>query len=270
MIPASLQDSVLSVVGLDTVHLSHTFARYAKPNAVHTEATGTAVGHNPTNFATIYGGSGVTTASTIPVGIIAEGSMTNVLSDLKSFASTNGLAAVATQVVGSGGSDTSGDVEWDLDSQDIVGMSGGVQKPDRLLRHHLADRCQPHRRLQRGGERITNAVKVPSTSRWASAKPMRSRRARPPLKTQSSSRPSRRARPSRYPRAIPAPTNAAPAASPRAGRPARSMWSRPAVLSCTPPAPRPGPARRCGTTSARVKARPVAARARSSRCRAGR
>ena len=128
MIPASLQDSVLSVVGLDTVHLSHTFARYAKPNAVHTEATGTAVGHNPTNFATIYGGSGVTTASTIPVGIIVEGSMTNVLSDLKSFASTNGLAAVATQVVGSGGSDTSGDVEWDLDSQDIVGMSGGVQK----------------------------------------------------------------------------------------------------------------------------------------------
>jgi len=128
MIPASLQDSVLSVVGLDTVHLSHTFARYANTNAAHPLATGTAVGHNPTNFATIYGGTGVPTASTIPVGIIVEGSMTKVLSDLKSFASTNGLPAVTTQVVGSGGSDTSGDVEWDLDSQDIVGISGGVQK----------------------------------------------------------------------------------------------------------------------------------------------
>ena len=128
MIPASLQDTVLSVVGLDTVHLSHTFARYANTNAVHTAVTGTAVGHNPTNFATIYGGTGVPTASTIPVGIIVEGSMTKVLSDLKSFASTNGLPAVTTQVVGSGGSDTSGDVEWDLDSQDIVGISGGVQK----------------------------------------------------------------------------------------------------------------------------------------------
>ncbi|MEW5298288.1 MAG: hypothetical protein WDW36_001429 [Sanguina aurantia] len=128
MIPSALQDSVLSVVGLDTVHVSHTFARFATTNAVSTQATGTAAGHNPVDFATIYGANTLATASTIPVGIIVEGSMTKVLSDLKTFASNNGLAAVTTQVVGSGGSDTSGDGEWDLDSQDIVGISGGVQK----------------------------------------------------------------------------------------------------------------------------------------------
>lgn len=128
MIPAVLKDSVLSVVGLDTVHVSHTFAKFAKTNAVTTQATGTAAGHNPVDFAKIYGASSLATASTIPVGIIVEGSMTKVLSDLKTFASNNGLAAVTTQVVGSGGSDTSGDGEWDLDSQDIVGISGGVQK----------------------------------------------------------------------------------------------------------------------------------------------
>ena len=128
MIPAALKDSVLSVVGLDTVHVSHTFAKFAKTNAVTTQATGTATGHNPVDFATIYGANSLATASTIPVGIIVEGSLTKVLSDLKTFASNNGLPAVTTQVVGSGGSDTSGDGEWDLDSQDIVGISGGVQK----------------------------------------------------------------------------------------------------------------------------------------------
>lgn len=128
MIPGALKDSILSVVGLDTVHVSHTFARFATTNAVSTQAVGTAAGHNPVDFATIYGANTLATASTIPVGIIVEGSLTNVLSDLKTFASNNGLPAVTTQVVGSGGTDVSGDGEWDLDSQDIVGISGGVQK----------------------------------------------------------------------------------------------------------------------------------------------
>lgn len=127
-IPAALQDSVLAVLGLQNVHVAHTFARVARSHAAQTDASGTAGGHNPVDFAAIYGGTGVTTGSTVPVGIITEGSMTNVLSDLKKFASNNGLPAVTTQVVGNGSSDTSGDGEWDLDSQDIVGISGGVQK----------------------------------------------------------------------------------------------------------------------------------------------
>jgi xanthomonalisin len=57
------------------------------------------------------------------------------LKDLKTFASNNGLAAVTASVVktGSGSSTYSddvdnGDVEWDLDSQTIVGVSGGVKQ----------------------------------------------------------------------------------------------------------------------------------------------
>ena len=127
-IPASLQDSVLEVVGLQNVHVAHTFAKRLNPNAVHTHASDTAVAHNPTDFASIYNAGSLSPATSIPVGVITEGSMTNVQSDLQTFISNNGLSDVSVQVVGSGSSDTSGDGEWDLDTQDIVGISGGVQK----------------------------------------------------------------------------------------------------------------------------------------------
>jgi len=129
-IPASLQDVVRSVVGLDTVHMSHTFARRAKTNAVHTLATGTAVGHNPTDFAKIYGASSLATASTITVGNIVSGQMSDVLSDIKSFESQNSLPSLVPTIEGSGNTGSvsaSGDGEWDLDAQDILGMTGGVK-----------------------------------------------------------------------------------------------------------------------------------------------
>jgi pseudomonalisin len=127
-IPASLQDSVLEVLGVQNVHVAHTFAHRINPNAVHTDDIGTAVAHNPTDFNAIYGGSSLSPATSIAVGVITEGSMSNVESDLQQFASNNNLATINVQVVGSGSSDTSGDDEWDLDTQDIVGMTGGVSK----------------------------------------------------------------------------------------------------------------------------------------------
>ncbi|HET7921412.1 MAG TPA: Ig-like domain-containing protein [Gammaproteobacteria bacterium] len=127
-IPASLHGNVLAVLGLQNVHIMHTFVQRSKPAAngteVHTQAI---TGHNPTEFSSIYGGSGVPTASGVTVGIITQGKLTNVINDLNSFTSQNGLATVTTQTVNTGGTsnDTSGDGEWDLDSQDIVGMAGG-------------------------------------------------------------------------------------------------------------------------------------------------
>lgn len=129
MIPASLRDTVLSVLGLQTVNVFHTAARPAGyDSATHTSSVPGFTGHDPTDFAGIYGASGTPTASNVTVGIISEGSMTGILSDLNSFTTAHSLPAVVTQVVGAGSSDTSGDVEWDLDSQDIVGITGGVNK----------------------------------------------------------------------------------------------------------------------------------------------
>ncbi|HET6724479.1 MAG TPA: pre-peptidase C-terminal domain-containing protein [Gammaproteobacteria bacterium] len=123
-VPGFLRDSVVAVLGLQNVHTFHTMNQHAHANGFGTDAI---TGHNPTEFASIYGGSGVPTAAGIPVGIVTQGDLSNVLNDLQQFTSNNGLSQVQTQVVTVNGtsSDTSGDGEWDLDSQDIVGMAGG-------------------------------------------------------------------------------------------------------------------------------------------------
>ena len=130
MIPAALQDSVQAVLGLDNVHLSHVFAVRAHTNTAHPLATGTAVGHNPLDFPKIYGASSLPTASTVTVGNIVSGQMSDVLSDVKSFESTNGLPSLVPSIEGTGNTGSvsaSGDGEWDLDTQDILAMTGGVK-----------------------------------------------------------------------------------------------------------------------------------------------
>jgi len=124
-IPFELQDKILSVIGLQTVHQAHTFARPL--TGAHTE---TITGHFPTEFSSIYGASTAAAASAVTVGIITEGSLAQTKADLATFATNHGLPAVTTFTVNTNGTsgDTSGTGEWDLDSQDIVGMSGGRVK----------------------------------------------------------------------------------------------------------------------------------------------
>jgi len=123
-IPSALQDSILAVTGLQNVHIGHVFARRSGSNGLHTNAI---TGHNPVEFASIYGATGVPTAAGVTVGIFAMGNVTPAINDLNTFTTNNGLAPVSTSVVktNGGGSNTVGQVEWDIDSQDIVGMGGG-------------------------------------------------------------------------------------------------------------------------------------------------
>jgi subtilase family serine protease len=122
-VPASLADSVLSVIGLQNVHYAHTVAHY-RANDLTPQAI---TGHNPTEFASIYGGAGAVTGAGVTVGIITQGSLSQTITDLNTFTSNNGLPTVTTQTINTNGtsSDTSGVGEWNLDSQDIVGMAGG-------------------------------------------------------------------------------------------------------------------------------------------------
>jgi pseudomonalisin len=140
-VPAALGGTVLSVLGLQTESHAHTMA---KPGPILNGKPGGGagiVGHNPTAFASIYSTSGTPSASSVTVGIITEGSLTATLSDLNKFATNNSLPAVTTQVVNVGGTstDTSGTAEWDLDSQDIIGVSGGVSKLVFYNAHSLSD-----------------------------------------------------------------------------------------------------------------------------------
>jgi len=122
-VPASIADSVLSVLGLQNVHYAHTVAHY-QPHGLTPQAV---TGHNPTEFASIYGGAGAPTGAGVTVGIITQGKLTQTVTDLNTFTSNNGLPTVTTQTINTNGtsSDTSGVGEWNLDSQDIVGMAGG-------------------------------------------------------------------------------------------------------------------------------------------------
>jgi pseudomonalisin len=128
-IPASLQGSVLSVMGLQTVHQAHTTALRAQrvhPNA-GTEAG--EVGFDPVDFPSIYNGTSLPTAAGVTVGIIAVGEQSQTIADLNTFTDSNSLARVTTQTVFTPASNTTtpnqGLDEFDLDSQDIVGMGGG-------------------------------------------------------------------------------------------------------------------------------------------------
>ncbi|HEY2396729.1 MAG TPA: S53 family serine peptidase [Rudaea sp.] len=135
-VPAALSGTVLAVLGLQTETQAHTMAvkgpdpQKGKPGGGGGGGSGVVTGHNPATFGTIYAAGSTPTASSVKVGIITEGSMTQTIADLSKFTTTNGLSAVSTLVVTVGGasSDTSGTSEWNLDSQDIVGVSGGVNQ----------------------------------------------------------------------------------------------------------------------------------------------
>ncbi len=126
-IPAVLAGTVAGVLGLQTVHVPRSHAKRLNPGSAHTQVIS---GHNPTDFPSIYAVGSAAAATNIPVGIITEGNLAQVRTDLNTFTSRRGLPTVTTQTVNTGGtsSDTSGVGEWDLDSQNIVGMSGGVSK----------------------------------------------------------------------------------------------------------------------------------------------
>jgi len=126
VIPSSLKPHIFSIVGLETVHMGHTFAKHFDPKAVHTQAS-SVQGHLPHDFPSIYGNTSLAAASSVVVGIFTQGSMTVTDSDLNKFTAGNGYPTVTTQLVNTDGTGTatSGVDEWDLDSQDIVAQAGG-------------------------------------------------------------------------------------------------------------------------------------------------
>jgi pseudomonalisin/xanthomonalisin len=123
-VPAALGDTVLSVLGLQTVDQMHTMII----PAASVQLTGSVHGLNPTLFPVAYNAMNLPPASTIAVGIITEGVMTQTITDLHTFESQNALPTINPTVVNAftgTTSDTSGTAEWNLDSQNIQAMAGG-------------------------------------------------------------------------------------------------------------------------------------------------
>ena len=143
-IPASLQGMVQAVLGLQTVHKAHIFAP-------RTDATSVGIGgHYPQEFADIYDSSSLPAATDVNVGVWGWGGMEQTVTDLNDFMSSSGISAGTVNVVctdtngidwntgeglggvsigdpSCGGLPDEGSTEWDMDSQSILGMTGGVK-----------------------------------------------------------------------------------------------------------------------------------------------
>ncbi|HKT28110.1 protease pro-enzyme activation domain-containing protein [Dyella sp.] len=130
-VPQSLGGIVDGVLGLQDYAKPHVMSHRISSDVVKAQAAAGVVGHNPTDFPKIYDAGTTPTASNTVVGIITWGDMTQTIKDLNTFTSSAGMATVSTKTVagGSGTLANDGDPsEWDLDSQDIVAMSGGVKQ----------------------------------------------------------------------------------------------------------------------------------------------
>jgi pseudomonalisin/xanthomonalisin len=113
MVPNTLADTVLAVLGLQTLDKA---------------SVGTYQILNPVQFPIAYDASSLPSAANTAVGIVTAGSMTPVVSDLHMFETESGLPQITPIVVNVGGTsgDTSNTLEWDLDSQNIQAMAGGT------------------------------------------------------------------------------------------------------------------------------------------------
>lgn len=131
IVPAALGDIVDGVVGLQDYAKPHTHMHLATALPKTTASAGVQA-HNPTDFASIYNASKMPTASNTVVGIVTWGNLSQTISDLNAFTNANRLPRVNTRVSPGGPGtlafDPNGFYEWNLDSQDIIGMSGGVKQ----------------------------------------------------------------------------------------------------------------------------------------------
>ncbi|MHA6206244.1 protease pro-enzyme activation domain-containing protein [Dyella soli] len=139
MVPQALSGIVGAVTGLQNVSvkhpLSHIGAQISSTAPMGTQSGPTNVLHPPTQFPLIYDAGNTPTAYNTTVGIITWGDLTQTLADLNTMTTVNGLNPVNTKVVKvtlSGerdfSDDPNGDGEWNLDSQTIIGTSGGVKQ----------------------------------------------------------------------------------------------------------------------------------------------
>lgn len=128
-VPASLGSIVLGVGGLQTVHVASVHAMAAAaPDAAHPLST--IAGISIPNFSSIYGATTLPSATNATIGIITIGSLAQTLTDLNAFASAAGypLPPVTTTVISTASTDTSGLVEWNMDTQTALATAGGTIK----------------------------------------------------------------------------------------------------------------------------------------------
>ncbi|MFZ0043492.1 MAG: S53 family serine peptidase [Solirubrobacteraceae bacterium] len=167
-VPRSFASSVVAVLGLSSlskVSVPHPAVRSAtdlnKVTSTLTAATGTAAGtlsklgvtppslssiaypsqYDPQQFWSMYDAPSSATGTGQQLAIITEGDLSQPKKDLATFESKFGLPTVTWNQIDAEtpGTDTSGDDEWDLDSQYSTGFAPGVTQLDVYVGASLND-----------------------------------------------------------------------------------------------------------------------------------
>lgn len=127
-VPSTLGGVVGSVVGLQSAATMHTASN--PPSTCVVPGVGYPCTYNPQGLQTAYDATSAPTGASTPIGIFAEGNLTQVIKDLRTEETANGLPQVPVTVVPTGpaSSDTSGADEWDLDTQYSTGMAQTVKQ----------------------------------------------------------------------------------------------------------------------------------------------
>jgi subtilase family serine protease len=123
LVPQSLAGVVDAVVGLNQAQSVHGFVRHTATNAR------SAASHSPAALATAYDANSLPAATATSLAIMAEGSMNQVVRDLRAEEAASGLPPVPVTIVPTGpaSSDNSNLDEWDLDTQTSTAMARNVQ-----------------------------------------------------------------------------------------------------------------------------------------------
>jgi pseudomonalisin/xanthomonalisin len=123
-LPSSVAADVSAVLGLSDI--GRVSGRPLHPSA--SSGISFPSSYGPKDFWSLYNAPAGQTGTGQTVSVIAEGDLTQPRKDLAQFESTFGLPAVTwNQInVGTPSSDTSGDDEWDLDTQYSTGFAPGV------------------------------------------------------------------------------------------------------------------------------------------------
>jgi pseudomonalisin len=135
MVPVALSGTVASVLGLnDVVAVSSPMKKPAPPSSGSGSGSTTSLpnyptSYNPQGFQIAYDVGNTSTGKETNIAIFAEGDLTQVIKDLRTEESANGLPQVPVTVVptGNASTDTSGADEWDLDTQYSTGMAQMVK-----------------------------------------------------------------------------------------------------------------------------------------------
>jgi pseudomonalisin len=133
-VPATLGSVVGSVLGLNDivgVRLPLVTAPGDSPAGTSVSVPQYDVSYTPNQFPSIYGATSATpTGSKTQIAIIAEGNLTQVVTDLRLEEKANNLPQVPVTIVPTGiaSTDTSGMDEWDLDTQISTGMANTVKR----------------------------------------------------------------------------------------------------------------------------------------------